>query len=173
MSLMMKLTKLAAGIALALILLAACKSEPPKPPRGYWELRGDANNGLEAIFRLSVDGGPFIRYLGMAPPPGKLMTHKEYQQMLGSFDRYWVSLPEMLTKYDNGKFIGIGSLQDGKVMFEYNPKTQEILSHQPGSEGLWLKRVTFFEPLKFPKFEEKSAKAGLAGWGANASTNAP
>lgn len=170
----MRMSKLSAGFGLILILvLAACHSEPPKPPRGYWELRGESTKGLEAIFRLSVDSGPFIRYLGMAPPPGKLMAKAEYEEMLEKFNRYWISLPEMLTKYDHGKFIGIGGEVDGKVMFEYVPATQEILSHQPGSEGLKLKRVTYFEPLAFPKFEKNSAKAGFAGWGETPATTSP
>jgi len=160
-------------LALAGLFVSACKPEPAKAPRGYWEYRGQSTNGIEAIFRLSVDGGPFIRYLGTAPPPGQLMTRAQYEEMLKKFDQYWLSMPEMLTKYDNGKFIGIGGQVEGNLMFEYDPATQEIISHQPGSGGLRLKRVAFFEPMAFPEFEKKSREAGKAGWDPAGATNAP
>lgn len=148
------------------VLFASCKPEPAKAPRGYWEYRGDTPGGYEAVIRMTVAGGPFIRFMGFAPPSGKLSSRAEYEELIKKFDRYWLQLPEMLTKFEDNKFIGIGGEVDGKTLFEYDPATQEIVSLQKGTEGLRLKRISHFELLDFPKYRESSVKAGLSGWDA-------
>lgn len=147
-------------------LLTACKPEPAKAPRGYWEYRGDTPGGYEAVIRMTVAGGPFIRFMGFAPPSGKPSSRAEYDELIKKFDRYWLQLPEMLTKFEDNKFIGIGGEMDGKTLFEYDPATQEIVSLQKGTEGLRLKRISHFELLDFPKYRDRSVKAGLPGWDA-------
>ena len=145
-------------------LLAGCKPEPPKAPRGYWEYRGETPGGYESVIRLSVDGGPFVRFFGCAPPPGKLKSKAEYDKLLKQFNAYWIKLPEMLTRFENNQFIGNGGEIEGAKLFEYDPATQEIITFQKGTEGLRLKRVTHFSPLKFPQYEKRCLEAKLPGW---------
>lgn len=141
------------------LLVAACEKKPaaPEHPTGFWEYSGDLPDGRAAVvMRVTVAAdGPFVRCVGFAAPDQEL-TPEMYAGLQEKLEQHFAAIPEMLMRYEGGIFYGIGDVYEGKKFLKYVEGDDTMVSQQPESQGVVLRRVEQFTPIKFSRFEEKN-----------------
>jgi len=133
-----------------------CQRKPAAPsyPTGLWEYLGPLQDGREVVYRVTVEPGPFVRDLGYAAPNQPLSV-EAYSRLPAQLEKAFVETPEMMMRFENGRFHGIGSDFDGEVFLELDPATGALISRRGLTSGIVLKPVTAFSPFAFPEFARR------------------
>jgi len=144
------------------LLLASCclvpiacgpSPEPRKPaPLGKWEFSGILPDGNEAVVWVEISEGPFLRYVGYRAPTTSL-TPGQYEQLLTRLKELWGTYPEMLVRFRDNHFTGIGGDIEGDLLFTHDPETNSLTSHRPDSQDVVFSAVEEFSPIQFPKYK--------------------
>lgn len=143
-----------------LLILPACDplDKPAAPPNnipppilGLWEYTGPLPDGSEGAVRVQIVEGPFMRYIGYRVPSGPL-SRENYALLLRGLEAAWPNHPELLVHWNGSDFSAIGGPYDGRIFFSRQPD-DSLISHHPDTEGVTLRKVPAFSPIRFPSYE--------------------
>jgi hypothetical protein len=143
-----------AALMISILSVMGCRRAEHVPgyPVGFWEYQGELEDGRQIAMRVSIDHGPFVRGIGFVAPVRPL-SEKAYTQLVQQLENAYANVPEMLMRYDNGSFYGIGSDFDGDLFYEWSPGDSRLVAHHGEAAGVVLEKVEIFRPIAFPHYE--------------------
>jgi hypothetical protein len=140
------------SLLLAGLLISGCKDsavDVQSHPTGLWEYVGPLPDGRVGILRVSIQEGPFLKYLGFRDP-GIELTDEQSAEITQQSEQSWTAAPEMLVQFSGEEFRGLGGATDGVVLFQHNPGDGSLVSFYEDSRESVFRPVESFQPFEFP-----------------------